>query len=80
MKDLRASKILKSDNHISNFERFCKNYSGTKVGLKMWPECLQSFLLFIFFLTFLTHNNLANAIFLIEISKVAALEELKYTF
>ena len=64
MKDLRASisKILKSDNHLSNFERFCKNYSGTKVKIKMWTECLQSFLLF-FLLTFLTHNNLANALF-----------------
>lgn len=50
MKDLRASKILKSDNHLSNFERFCKNYSGTKVKIKMWPEYLQSYLLFLHFL------------------------------
>ena len=42
MKDLRASKILKSDNHLSNFERFCKNYSGTEVKNTIRPEYLQS--------------------------------------
>ena len=79
MKDLRASKILKSDNHISNFERFCKNYSGTKVKIKMWPECLQSFLLF-FYGLFRSIRIQAISYFLIEISKVAQIEELKYNF